>query len=53
MSREIEYIIYLKKHVANLNRIVRKIDNYRDLTAEDRETIKATLEAFLKMERNL
>jgi hypothetical protein len=53
MNREIEFIIYLKKHVANLNRIVKKIDNYRDLTDEDRNTIKATIEAFLRMERNL
>ncbi len=53
MNRETEYIIYLKRFQAKLNRVVKKLDQKRDLEDEDKDVIKFTIEAFLKMYKEL
>ena len=54
MNSQIRYIEYLKKLVTRLNLIIKKYETSKvDLTDDDKETIKATIETFLRTEKQL
>ncbi len=49
----IEYIKYLKTLTKHLQAVVKKIEQKKDIDDDDREVIKATIQAFLKTEKEL
>lgn len=52
-DRDVQYLLYLKLLIKNLKVIKTKMEKKKDLDDDDREVIKATIEAFLKMDREI
>lgn len=53
MTDDIKYIIYLKSLVDHLSIIIKKIEKQKEIDDDDRDVIKATIQAFLNMEKEL
>lgn len=52
MLQRVKYIDYLRKFSKRLNSILENIEkNKNEISDEDRDVIEATLDAYLKIER--